>query len=147
MIGRTLVAVTALVITLPAATVAAASAHEPRRERQLQAELDAIVAAGSPGTILLDRHNGRTLRLASGYAVTDSDLPSGSGLGVQRWRPCGVAWGHSGNSPGYLVYTWISTNTRHETVLLVNEDPKSLEPAAVKAYFDLLNRSFCDRWP
>jgi D-alanyl-D-alanine carboxypeptidase len=77
--------------------------------------------------------------------VTDSDLPSRSGLGVQRWTPCGLAWGHSGNSPGYLVYTWISPDTRHETVLLVNEDPKTLEPAAATAYFDLLNRSFCDR--
>jgi D-alanyl-D-alanine carboxypeptidase len=77
--------------------------------------------------------------------VTGSDLPSRSGLGVQRWTPCGLAWGHSGNSPGYLVYTWISPDTRHETVLLVNEDPKTLEPGAVTAYFDLLNRSFCDR--
>jgi D-alanyl-D-alanine carboxypeptidase len=378
MIGRAarmLIAVTALAITLPAATAAAASAQRPSRERQLQAALDAIVAAGSPGAILLDRHNGRTLRLASGYAdvaaaqpmqptdrfraasqtksftatvvlqlvqehrlrledrvdrllpgvlpasypyrgdltvrhllqnnsglfdfgddprvlapylagdlghvwtpqqlldiafehpplfapgarfnysdtgfflaayiveavtgnsfdselrtrilrplrlrgsdlpttgdiwgrhahgyivigdppadtdvtylypfawaaggmnstaddsarfyralfagrllgprmmaemtktieVTDSELPSRSGLGVQRWTPCGVAWGHSGNSPGYLVYTWISPDTRHETVLLVNEDPQTLEPAAVRAYFDLLNRSFCDR--
>jgi D-alanyl-D-alanine carboxypeptidase len=77
--------------------------------------------------------------------VTGSDLPSRSGLGVQRWTPCGVAWGHSGNSPGYLVYTWISPDTRHETVLLVNEDPKSLEVDAVTAYFELLDRSFCDR--
>jgi D-alanyl-D-alanine carboxypeptidase len=83
--------------------------------------------------------------LTTTIEVTDSDLPSRSGLGVQRWTPCGVAWGHSGNSPGYLVYTWISPDTRHETVLLVNEDPKTLEPAAVEAYFDLLNRSFCNR--
>jgi D-alanyl-D-alanine carboxypeptidase len=44
--------------------------------------------------------------------VDDSDLPSRSGLGVQRWTPCGVAWGHSGDAPGYLVYTWISADTR-----------------------------------
>jgi D-alanyl-D-alanine carboxypeptidase len=79
--------------------------------------------------------------------VTDSDLPSRSGLGVQRWTPCGVAWGHSGNTPGYLVYTWISPDTRHETVLLINEDPQNarLEPAPFAAYFALLNRSYCDR--
>jgi D-alanyl-D-alanine carboxypeptidase len=79
--------------------------------------------------------------------VTDSDLPSRSGLGVQRWTPCGVAWGHSGNSPGYLVYTWISPDTRHETVLVMNDDPRNapLEPAAFAAYVELLNRSFCDR--
>jgi D-alanyl-D-alanine carboxypeptidase len=77
--------------------------------------------------------------------VTDSELPSRTGLGVQRWTPCGVAWGHSGNSPGYLLYTWTSPDLRHETVIMVNEDPQSLEPAAVKGYFELLDRSFCDR--
>ncbi|MEV4177666.1 serine hydrolase domain-containing protein [Nonomuraea sp. NPDC049709] len=77
--------------------------------------------------------------------VDDSDLPSRSGLGVQRWTPCGVAWGHSGNSPGYLIYTWISPDTRHETVLMINEDPQSLEAAAATAYIDLLNRAYCSR--
>jgi D-alanyl-D-alanine carboxypeptidase len=77
--------------------------------------------------------------------VTDADLPSRSGLGVQRWTPCGVAWGHSGNAPGYLVYTWISPDTRHETVLMLNEDPMSLEPAAGSAFFELLNRAYCSR--
>jgi D-alanyl-D-alanine carboxypeptidase len=77
--------------------------------------------------------------------VTDSDLPSRSGLGVYRWTPCGVAWGKSGNSPGYLVYTWISPDTRHETTLMINEDPRSVGAPAYAAYIELLNRSFCDR--
>lgn len=77
--------------------------------------------------------------------VDDSDLPSRSGLGVQRWTPCGVAWGHSGNAPGYLVYTWISPDTRHETVLMINEDPPSVGPAALAAYYDLLERAYCGR--
>jgi D-alanyl-D-alanine carboxypeptidase len=77
--------------------------------------------------------------------VTDSELPSRSGLGVQRWTPCGVAWGHSGNTPGYLVYTWISPDARHETVLMINEDPKTVGAAANSAFTDLLERSFCDR--
>jgi D-alanyl-D-alanine carboxypeptidase len=77
--------------------------------------------------------------------VDDSDLPSRSGLGVQRWTPCGVAWGHSGNVAGYLVYTWISRDTRHETVLLINEDPQTVGAAAFAAYNALLNRSFCER--
>jgi D-alanyl-D-alanine carboxypeptidase len=77
--------------------------------------------------------------------VTDADLPSRSGLGVQRWTPCGVAWGHSGNAPGYLVYTWISPDTRHETVLMINEDPLSLEPAAATAFFELLDHAYCSR--
>jgi D-alanyl-D-alanine carboxypeptidase len=77
--------------------------------------------------------------------ATDSDLPSGSGLGVYRWTPCGVAWGKSGNTPGYLVYTWISPDARHETTLMINEDPRSVGGPALDAYIDLLNRSFCDR--
>jgi hypothetical protein len=76
-------------------------------------------------------------------AVDDSDLPSRSGLGIKRWTPCGVAWGHSGNTPGYLVYTWISPDTRRETVLMINEDPRSVGAEALTAYYDLLARAFC----
>jgi D-alanyl-D-alanine carboxypeptidase len=78
-------------------------------------------------------------------AVDDSDRPSRSGLGVQRWTPCGVAWGHSGNTPGYLVYTWISPDLRHEAVLMINEDPQTVGRAALTAYDDLLDRAFCER--
>ena len=77
--------------------------------------------------------------------VTDSDLPSRSGLGVQRWTPCGAAWGHSGNTPGYLVYTWVSPDTRHETVLMINEDPQTVGPEALTRYNALLHRAFCER--
>jgi D-alanyl-D-alanine carboxypeptidase len=76
--------------------------------------------------------------------VTDSDLPSRSGLGVTQWSPCGAAWGKSGNAPGYMVYTWISSDTRHETVLMINDDPRSMGPA-MAVYNDLLARAFCRR--
>ncbi|WP_433303971.1 serine hydrolase domain-containing protein [Actinoplanes sp. CA-030573] len=85
------------------------------------------------------------LQLKTTIPVTDSDLPSRSGLGVQRWTPCGVAWGHSGDAPGYLVYTWISADTGDETVLMVNKDGPSLSPAAGAAYNALLVRAFCGR--
>src|SRR3712207_1732440 len=76
--------------------------------------------------------------------VADSDLPSRAGLGVQVWqRPCGAAWGKSGNAPGYLVYTWISPDTRHGTVLMINEDPRTVGTPALAAFHDLLDRSFC----
>lgn len=83
--------------------------------------------------------------LRTTIAVTDSDLPSRSGLGVQRWTPCGPAWGHSGNVGGYVVYTWISPDARRETVLMMNEDPKTVGDAANAAYYALLDRAFCDR--
>lgn len=73
-----------------------------------------------------------------------SDLPSRAGLGVQVWnRPCGPAWGKSGNVGGYLVYTWISPNTRHETVLMINEEPRTVGTPALRAYDALLDHSFC----
>ncbi|HEX8627340.1 MAG TPA: serine hydrolase domain-containing protein, partial [Catenuloplanes sp.] len=83
--------------------------------------------------------------LRATIVATGSDLPSRSGLGVQRWTPCGVAWGHSGNTGGYQVYTWISPDARHETVLMMNEDPKTVGDAANAAFYELLDRSFCDR--
>ena len=75
----------------------------------------------------------------------DSDLPSRAGLGVYRWTPCGVAWGKSGNSPGYLVYTWITADARHETTLMINEEPRTAGGPALAAYDDLLKRAFCAR--
>ena len=58
---------------------------------------------------------------------------------MQRWTPCGVAWGHSGNTPGYLVYTWISPDTRHETVLMINADPTTVGKPATDAFVNLLD--------
>ncbi|MBG0564576.1 serine hydrolase domain-containing protein [Actinoplanes aureus] len=75
----------------------------------------------------------------------DTDLPSSSGLGVQRWTPCGVAWGHSGNVAGYLVYAWISPDTRRQTVLAINGDPQLLGAAGMAVYNDVLIRAFCGR--
>jgi D-alanyl-D-alanine carboxypeptidase len=77
--------------------------------------------------------------------VTDSDLPSRSGLGVQRFTPCGPAWGHSGNVAGYVVYTWISPDTRDETVLMINGDPQLIGAAGMTVYYDVLARAFCGR--
>jgi D-alanyl-D-alanine carboxypeptidase len=77
--------------------------------------------------------------------VIGSDLPSRTGLGVQRYTPCGVAWGHSGDTAGYLVYTWISPDTRHETVLTINKDARSMGPQAMAAFEALLIRAFCGR--
>ena len=52
---------------------------------------------------------------------------------------------HRGNTGGYPVYTWIAPDARHETVLMMNEDPKTVGDAANAAFYELLNRSFCDR--
>ena len=62
MAARVLAAATALAVAVPAAAAASAPQEHP-----LQSALD-LVAAGAPGAVLIDRHDGRTVRLASGYA-------------------------------------------------------------------------------
>lgn len=107
--------------------------------------------AGDSAAFYRALFGGRLLRpalmreLTTTIAVDESDLPSRSGLGVQLWTPCGEAWGHSGDVAGYLVYTWISPDTRNETVLMVNKDSGSQPAAANAAFYDLLDRAFCGR--
>ena len=49
------------------------------------------------------------------------------GLGLERFStPCGAAWGHGGNFPGYITYVYSSPSGGRQTVLLLNEDPSSL---------------------
>lgn len=78
------------------------------------------------------------------------DAPSGDGpgtaygLGLERFpTPCGTAWGHGGNFPGYIVYAYSSPSGSRQTVLLLNEDPSSLAPAVGQGYLRLLNRAYC----
>jgi D-alanyl-D-alanine carboxypeptidase len=66
------------------------------------------------------------------------------GLGLERFpTPCGPAWGHGGNFPGYVTYVYSSPNGSRQTVLLLNEDPDSLSPEAGRDFLRLLNRAYC----
>src|SRR5262245_40453933 len=69
---RTLILLGALLACAAVAAPAGASRPAPA----LQAELDALVASGPPGAILLVRDGARTTRLASGV----SDLETGRAL-------------------------------------------------------------------
>jgi hypothetical protein len=63
-----LAAAAALLVLAPAASVATASpSTAPAKTVRLQRALDAVVAAGVPGAIVLVRDGDRTIRLASGY--------------------------------------------------------------------------------
>jgi len=63
-----LAAATALFVLAPAGSVATASpSTAPAKSVRLQQALDAVVAAGAPGAIVLVRDGDRTIRLASGY--------------------------------------------------------------------------------
>lgn len=73
--------------------------------------------------------------------------PSGSGsgfaLGIQREGrfPCGEAWGHDGDLPGYQAYAWSRRDGSHEIVVLINTS--SLSEPAGQALTNLLITAYC----
>jgi D-alanyl-D-alanine carboxypeptidase len=73
------------------------------------------------------------------------DFPGqGYGLGIARFPTrCGVAWGHNGDTPGYVVYALSSRNGRRQAVLLVNEDAESLPRGTGRVFIDVLTRAYC----
>ena len=75
--------------------------------------------------------------------------PSGSGsgfaLGLQKEGrfPCGEAWGHTGELPGYEAYAWNSKNGDRQVVVLINTS--GLGEPARQALNNLLVMAFCSR--
>ena len=68
------------------------------------------------------------------------------GLGIERFvTPCGIAWGHGGNIPGYDVYALSSTNGRRQVVLSINLDPNSMPKRLQPMSGRLLFGAFCSR--
>ena len=76
---------------------------------------------------------------------SQGDLPgSRYGLGLESVAlPCGRAWGHGGNFPGYLAFSLTSNDAGRQAVVLVNEDPSSLPDAAGPRFFKLLADAYC----
>jgi D-alanyl-D-alanine carboxypeptidase len=66
------------------------------------------------------------------------------GLGLESFpTPCGPAWGHGGNFPGYVTYVYSSPSGGRQAVLLLNEDPASLSPRAARGFVELLDQAYC----
>ena len=66
------------------------------------------------------------------------------GLGIERFpTPCGPAWGHGGNFPGYVVYAYSTPSGSRQAVLLLNEDPSSLAPSVGPRFTRLLRHAYC----
>ena len=86
--------------------------------------------------------------LAEMQTTVDASAEDGPGtaygLGLERFAtPCGPAWGHGGNFPGYVTYVYSSPSGSRQTVLLVNQDPQSLSPKVGDGFVRLLNRAHC----
>jgi D-alanyl-D-alanine carboxypeptidase len=75
-----------------------------------------------------------------------ADLDARYGLGIERLvTPCGIAWGHSGNTPGYDVWALSSTNGDKQVVLSINLEPKSMPKRLQPMFGRLLIGAFCSR--
>jgi hypothetical protein len=75
--------------------------------------------------------------------VPDSGIRDGGwGLGLIRERfPCGTAWGHDSENPGYTTAAWSSPGGTRQVVVVVNTlfDPD----AAARAVRRVLARAYC----
>jgi len=80
---------------------------------------------------------------------THGDLPGQRyGLGIARFPTrCGVAWGHNGDTPGYIVYALSSRRGGRQAVLFVNEDAESLPRGTGRVFLDVLTRAYCGTRP
>ena len=77
-------------------------------------------------------------------ASSEDGAGTAYGLGLESFpTPCGPAWGHGGNFPGYVTYAYSSPDGSRQTVLLVNEDPASLAPSVGADFLRLLDRAYC----
>ena len=95
---------------------------------------------------LLNAASLRTMKTTVAEGKEAEPAGSRSGLGIERFAtPCGIAWGHSGNMPGYTVWALSSTNGRKQVVLSVNEDPNSLPRSFQPMSWRLLFGAYCRR--
>jgi D-alanyl-D-alanine carboxypeptidase len=72
-------------------------------------------------------------------------LGGGWGLGLLREEfPCGEAWGHDAENPGYMTAAWNSKNGTRQVVVVVNTHAGHDEPVSA-AMRDLLATAYCGR--
>jgi D-alanyl-D-alanine carboxypeptidase len=75
---------------------------------------------------------------------TNHDLPfSGYGLGIATLPTnCGLAYGHSGDAPGFITHAWTTKNGKRSVVMIVNA---SLTVSVNDYVVAVLNQALCDR--
>jgi D-alanyl-D-alanine carboxypeptidase len=76
-------------------------------------------------------------------ATDPSGSGSGFGLGIQREGrfPCGEAWGHDGELPGYEAFAWATRSGDRQVVVLINTS--GLGESAGLALTNLLVTAYC----
>jgi D-alanyl-D-alanine carboxypeptidase len=74
------------------------------------------------------------------------------GLGLWQTRhlrsteltlPCGSAWGHNGDLPGYTAFVFGTESASRQFVLLVNTDPESMTMTTERALLRVIAHAYC----
>ena len=77
---------------------------------------------------------------------TGKVVTAGPGMGLSIGRPpipCGVAWTHGGELPGYEVVAISSGDGRRQVVLMANQDRSTMPKRAVALYDKLVVKAYC----
>jgi D-alanyl-D-alanine carboxypeptidase len=83
--------------------------------------------------------------VATGGVPDAGMIGGGWGLGLLRERfPCGTAWGHDSEIPGYMTAAWNSRNGTRQVAVIVNSNHSHGEPVS-RAMRDLLATAYCAR--
>jgi D-alanyl-D-alanine carboxypeptidase len=96
---------------------------------------------------LVPRHLVREMQtidpIATGGIPDAGILGGGWGLGLLREEfPCGQAWGHDSETPGYMTAAWNSKDGRRQVVVVVNTSASHDEPVSA-AMRQVLVTAFC----
>jgi D-alanyl-D-alanine carboxypeptidase len=84
--------------------------------------------------------------VATGGVPDAGILGGGWGLGLLRESfPCGEAWGHDSETPGYMTAAWNSKNGNRQVVVFVNTHFFDHDDAVAQAMRDVLKTAYCGR--
>jgi D-alanyl-D-alanine carboxypeptidase len=82
-------------------------------------------------------------RVATGGVPDSGILGGGWGLGLLKESfPCGKAWGHDSETPGYMTAAWNSKNGNRQVVVVVNTNQGHDEPVS-RAMRKVLATAYC----
>ena len=81
--------------------------------------------------------------VATGGVPDAGILGGGWGLGLLKETfPCGQAWGHDSENPGYMTASWSSKDGKRQVVVMVNTNGGHDEPVP-SAMRDVLTTAYC----
>jgi D-alanyl-D-alanine carboxypeptidase len=83
--------------------------------------------------------------VATGGIPDAGILGGGWGLGLLKEKfPCGTAWGHDAENPGYMTAAWSSKDGNRQVVVGVNTNPGHDDPVS-RAMRNVLTTAYCGR--